>query len=117
APVYVCLDAALQEAPLAPGLVLPSPGRHRPAPPLPPDAETAERVAALLLEAERPLVLAGRVGRGPDAWEARIRLAEAAGAGVLTDLKTAAAFPTAHRLHPVPPGVFPPPAALDLVRR
>src|SRR5712691_1369364 len=117
APVYVCLDAALQEAPLPPDVAVPSPERYRPPAPLPPDPATAERVASLLLGAERPLVLAGRVGRDPGAWEARTRLAEVVGACVLTDLKTAAAFPTGHELHPVPPGVFPTPEALDVLRR
>jgi thiamine pyrophosphate-dependent acetolactate synthase large subunit-like protein len=117
APVYVCLDAALQEAPLAEDLVLPDPGRHRPPAPLPPDPATAERVAALLRGAERPLILAGRVSRDEGAWDARVRLAELTGAAVLTDLKTAAAFPTAHPLHPVAPAVFPLPAAVDLLRR
>jgi thiamine pyrophosphate-dependent acetolactate synthase large subunit-like protein len=117
APVYVCLDAALQEAPLPPGAVAPSPERHRPPSPLPPDTATAERVVELLLGAERPLVLAGRVGRDPGAWEARVRLAERLGACVVTDLKTAGAFPTAHPLHPAPPGVFPTPAALALLGR
>jgi thiamine pyrophosphate-dependent acetolactate synthase large subunit-like protein len=117
APVYVCLDAALQEAPLPPGVVAPSPERHRPPAPLPPDPATAERVVELLLGAERPLVLAGRVGRDLGAWEARLRLAEQLGACVLTDLKTAGAFPTAHPLHPAPPGVFPTAEALALLGR
>ena len=33
--------------------------------------------------------------------EARIALAEALGAAVLTDMKTSAAFPTDHPLHPI----------------
>jgi thiamine pyrophosphate-dependent acetolactate synthase large subunit-like protein len=117
APVYVCLDAALQEAPLPPGVVAPSPERHRPPPPLPPDPATAERIVDLLLGAERPIILAGRVGRDLEAWEARTRLAERLGAGVLTDLKTAGAFPTAHPLHAAPPGVFLTPAACSLLAR
>ena len=49
------------------------------------------------------MILAGRVSRGEAAWAARIALAEALGADVVTDLKVAAAFPTDHPLHPGAP--------------
>jgi thiamine pyrophosphate-dependent acetolactate synthase large subunit-like protein len=42
--------------------------------------------------------------------------AEALGARVLTDLKAAAAFPTDHPLHAVPPGMSLEPPALDAIR-
>ena len=51
----------------------------------------------------------GRVERGEAAWDARVALAEALGARVLTDLKIGAAFPTDHPLHAGAPGVFPGP--------
>jgi thiamine pyrophosphate-dependent acetolactate synthase large subunit-like protein len=60
----------------------------------------------LLERAARPLLLVGRGGRSQAAWDARVRLAERLGAAVLTDLKTAAAFPTAHPLHTAVPGTF-----------
>ena len=106
APVYVCLDAALQEQPLPPGLELPDLDRHRaPAPPAP-SAEEIGAAAAVLAAAERPLILAGRCGRGEAEWAARVALAERLGARVLTDLKAAAAFPSRHPLHPAAPGTF-----------
>ena len=106
APVYVCLDAALQEAPLAGPIALPDPQRHRP--PAAPSPTPAEVDAALeLLEgAERPLILMGRVGRGLAGWQARVRVAERLGARVLTDLKVGAAFPSGHPLHAAVPGTF-----------
>src|SRR3954447_866379 len=58
APVYVCLDAALQESELAPGLALPDLARHRaPAPPEPARADV-EAAAAILAGAEQPMLLA-----------------------------------------------------------
>jgi thiamine pyrophosphate-dependent acetolactate synthase large subunit-like protein len=116
APAYVCLDAALQEAPLASPPPFPDLSRHRP--PAWPGADEASlaAVAELLGRAERPLILAGRVGRGERGWAARIELAERLEAGVLTDLKVAAAFPTEHRLHPARPGTFLPPDGAALMR-
>lgn len=116
APVYVCLDASLQEAPLAAPVALPPVGRHRP--PAPPAAGAAglERVDALLAGARRPLILIGRVGRGQADWDARVRVAESYGAAVLTDLKLAAAFPTGHPLNPAAPGTFLTPEGAALVR-
>jgi thiamine pyrophosphate-dependent acetolactate synthase large subunit-like protein len=108
-PTYVNLDAGMQEAEAAPAPP-PAVARFRaPASP-PPDPATLAAAAAALAKAERPLILAGRVGRSEAAWHARIRLAERLGAAVLTDLKTPAAFPSAHRLHAAPAGMFPTPA-------
>jgi thiamine pyrophosphate-dependent acetolactate synthase large subunit-like protein len=106
-PVYVNLDAGLQEAPLAappPALDLArlAPSlRQRPDPAL--VGEAAEALAA----AERPAILAGRVSRSPEAWRQRVALAEALGARVIGDLKIAAAFPTDHPLHAGAPAVWP----------
>ncbi|HTX09322.1 MAG TPA: thiamine pyrophosphate-binding protein [Solirubrobacteraceae bacterium] len=106
APVYVCLDSALQEKGLDDEPELPDPSRHLP-PSLPePAAADAQRAAALLLGATRPVLLVGRVGRTTEAWTARVRLAEKLGARVLTDLKTPAAFPSDHVLNTAVPGTF-----------
>jgi len=115
-PVYVNLDAAMQEAPLAEPLPQADPARYMPpvaagAPP----AAVAQAVA-LLHGAQRPLILMGRVGRDEAAWDARVRLAEALQARVATDLKVGAAFPTDHKLHVDVPGVFPGPATLAALR-
>ncbi len=116
APVYVCLDAGIQEGPLPTPVAIPALARHRaPAPPAPSAADVAT-TCSLLAAAQRPLVLIGRVGRDRDDWRARVRLAEAYGAAVLTDLKVGAGFPTGHRLNPAAPGTFLTPAGIELVR-
>jgi thiamine pyrophosphate-dependent acetolactate synthase large subunit-like protein len=105
-PVYVCLDAGLQEqfsetseesyplerfgAPIAGD----------------PPSEVVARVAAALGRAKRPLMMIGRVTGDPADWERRVRLAERIGARVMTDLKTGSSFPTGHPLHTHPPGLF-----------
>jgi len=116
APVYVCLDAALQESELPPGVALPDLARHRP--PAPPDPARADVEAAVrvLADAERPVLLAGRAGRGEAEWSARVRLAERLGARVLTDLKAPAAFPSRHPLHAAAPGTFLTPSGAELIR-
>jgi thiamine pyrophosphate-dependent acetolactate synthase large subunit-like protein len=115
APVYICLDAGMQEAPLDSPVSLPDVDRHRPPePPTPAPAEVA-KVVRLLAQAERPLLLMGRVTRNREDWDRRVALAEALDAPVLTDLKAAAAFPTRHRLHPADPGTFLTPSGRELV--
>jgi thiamine pyrophosphate-dependent acetolactate synthase large subunit-like protein len=116
APVYVCLDAALQETALSEQPVFPDLARHRPVPPPAPGAAVADEIAAILERAARPLILAGRVSRDAAAWQARVELAERLGAAVLTDLKVGAAFPSEHRLHPAPPGTFLPAEGAELLR-
>lgn len=103
APTYVCIDSALQEGRLD---VAPSPPdleRHRAVPAPGPTDETVEEIVALATRARRPLFLIGRVGRTTESWNERVRLVEALGAYVLTDFHNAAAFPTTHRAHPIPP--------------
>jgi thiamine pyrophosphate-dependent acetolactate synthase large subunit-like protein len=105
APVYVCFDVSLQEAPLPENIGLPQMSRFKvPAPALPPADEVAQ-TAALLANAKNPVILIGRVSRGTEGWQQRVALAEQLGARVLTDLKLGAAFPTAHPLHAAPPGL------------
>ena len=116
APVYVCLDAALQEQPLATPPRLPDVSRHRPPAPPGGDAAAVAAAAEILEGADRPLVLIGRVSRDAAAWDARVELAERLGAVVVTDLKVGAGFPSEHRLHPVAPATFLPAAAAALVR-
>ncbi|WP_315831818.1 thiamine pyrophosphate-binding protein [Bradyrhizobium prioriisuperbiae] len=110
-PVYVNLDAWMQEAPLAAPLPPLDPRRLAPKIEQRPAAEDVDRVAAMLRAAKRPLILVGRVSRSERGWAERIALAEAVGARVLTDLKVGAGFPTDHRLSLAPPGVFPLPPA------
>jgi len=60
-------------------------------------AEISE-LAAMLLEAERPLILAGRVSRSAEGWQHRVILAELLGARVHAAAAAPAAFPTDHPL-------------------
>jgi thiamine pyrophosphate-dependent acetolactate synthase large subunit-like protein len=116
APVYVCLDAALQEEALAAEPSLPDLARHRPVPPPAGERAALAAAATILEQASRPLILAGRVGRDEASWRTRVELAELLGAVVLTDLKVGAAFPSDHPLHPVAPGTFLPAGAGELLR-
>jgi len=106
APTYVCLDVSLQEQPLTDRPAIPDVGRDRSPRSHGPDAATVRAVGELLGQARRPLFLLGRLSRDEQDWDRRIELAERHRALVVSDLKTGAAFPSAHRLHPHPPGLF-----------
>jgi thiamine pyrophosphate-dependent acetolactate synthase large subunit-like protein len=116
-PTYVVLDAGLQEEKLA-ELVPPiDTQRFMPAvaSAAPPDAIVT--AADLLRAAKHPVILAGRVSRDLDAWNARVALAERLNARVITDIKVGAAFPTDHPLHVgVPAFISPTPDALEALR-
>jgi len=98
-PVYVCIDAGMQEERLDDALALPDPSRYTPGPPPHPSADTLGDLTDLLVDAARPLLLMGRMSRRQADWDRRVRLAEGLGARVLTDLRVGAAFPTDHELH------------------
>jgi thiamine pyrophosphate-dependent acetolactate synthase large subunit-like protein len=117
APVYVCLDAALQEQKLGRRPPrLPDVSRHRPPAAPAGDAAAIAAAAAVIRAAQRPALLIGRVSREQSDWDNRVRLAERLGAVVLTDLKVGAAFPSDHRCHPVAPATFLPAPAAELLR-
>ncbi len=115
-PVYVNLDAAMQEAPLTQPLPPLDPARFMPRVQAGPDPALVQEAAVMLRGAAHPLILAGRVNRGEPEWAARVRLAETLGAQVATDLKVGAAFPTGHPLHAGKPGVFPVPETVAAIR-
>jgi thiamine pyrophosphate-dependent acetolactate synthase large subunit-like protein len=116
-PVYICLDAALQESRIGALPPLPSAARFRPPRAAAPDPAAAAEAAAWLGAAERPLILVGRTSRGDAEWQRRVQLAEALGAIVLTDAKTGAGFPSRHRLHGPPAGNNPSADAASLIRQ
>jgi len=103
APVYVCLDAGLQESRLEQEPEWPDVSRFMPAEPARPPKSAVDRTVELLSRAERPVIMFGRGSRKPEYWQPRIRLAERLGACVLTDLKQGAMFPTDHPAHFTPP--------------
>jgi len=102
-PVYVCLDAEMQEAPLNREVVVPPVARYRAAAPPAAPPETVAAVATALRGATFPVILVGRVSRSPADWDRRVTLAETLGAAVMTTLQNGAGFPTEHPAHVLAP--------------
>ena len=105
-PVYVNLDAGMQEARLEAPVRAVDEGRFRPQVRVAPPGDLVDQTARILKAATRPVILAGRVSRGLADWNSRVALAECINARVVTDLKVAAAFPTGHPLHAGAPGTI-----------
>jgi thiamine pyrophosphate-dependent acetolactate synthase large subunit-like protein len=116
APVYVNLDAGMQEDRLESAPPPIDVRRYVPATPSAAPADLVARAAELLRSAKRPLILAGRVSRSLQSWDERVELAERLHARVATDLKTGAAFPTDHPLHVGTPSMFPGAETLEAIR-
>jgi len=98
-PVYINLDAEMQEAKLAEQLPPIDTARYMPPIATAAPAELVQQAAAMLKSAKQVVILAGRASRSQEAWNARVTLAEALNASVVTDLKIGASFPTDHPLH------------------
>jgi thiamine pyrophosphate-dependent acetolactate synthase large subunit-like protein len=97
-PVYVCLDAAIQEDPLPKGLsVPPDVGRWITQAPVQADPSGLKTAAEWLSASERPVIVADKVGRTRDGAEALRHLAEKLQAPVV-DLGTRYNFPSDHPL-------------------
>jgi acetolactate synthase-1/2/3 large subunit len=96
-PVYVCLDSDLQEERIGSPLVVPDPSYYRaPAPPAP-NPEALRAAADLLVKADWPVIIAGEVGRNPQALAPLRELAELLAAPVI-DAEGRFAFPNTHPL-------------------
>ncbi len=115
-PTYICLDAGLQETRTDKLPPIPDPKRFSSPAAGHPSAALIAPAAQLLMNAKKPVILAGRVSRSEDAWATRIRLAEALDAIVVSDLRVPASFPTSHRLHLAPAGESLVPRANELLR-
>jgi thiamine pyrophosphate-dependent acetolactate synthase large subunit-like protein len=98
-PVYVNLDAEMQEAKLPEPLAPIQAVRFMPSANPMASAELIEDAAAILKAAKHPVMLMGRVSRSLEAWNERVALAEALNAKVISDLKIGCGFPTDHPLH------------------
>ncbi len=99
APVYVCLDAGLQEEAVDGPVVIPDIARFGPASPPAAAPDDVAAIAALIEGAVSPVFLIGRGSRRQDDWDRRVALAERTGAAVLTSLRERAVFPTEHPQH------------------
>jgi len=115
-PVYINLDAGMQEAPLSEPLPPIEAARFMPPVVSAAPMDLVARAAAMLRHAQSPLIMMGRVSRSLEAWNARVAMAEALGAKVVTDLKVPAAFPTDHVLHVGPPAIFVAPQVAGAIR-
>ena len=116
-PVYICLDAGLQESALTEAVSVPDPARFAPAPsPAVPRASVLKALKAFDA-AKFPLILMGRVSRKQADWDRRVRFAEAFGAAVLTSSNDPASFPTTHPLHLAAPCLRPSKAAAALIEK
>ena len=98
-PVYLNFDAELQESKVAEPLPPIDVARYMPEVATAAPAALIEQAASMLKGAKQVLILAGRCSRSEEAWAARVALAEALGARVVTDLKIGATFPTDHPLY------------------
>jgi thiamine pyrophosphate-dependent acetolactate synthase large subunit-like protein len=115
-PVYINLDAGLQEQKLDGPLPTIDPARYRPAVTVSASAAQVDDIAASLRSARNVVILAGRASRSEEAWRQRVELAERLNARVLTDLKIGASFPTDHPLHSGAPGIYVVPKGLQTLR-
>ena len=113
-PVYINFDAELQEMKV--NEPLPAIDVNRFMPPITTAAPTelVKQAAAMLRDAKQVLILAGRASRSETAWNARVALAEALNARVVSDLKIGAIFPTDHPLYVGAPRAIAPEAVEGL---
>jgi acetolactate synthase-1/2/3 large subunit len=96
-PIYLCYDAALQEAPLTETVRLPSPASVKRPSKLAPDMKALAELADRLVAAEWPVLLPQYVGRVPSGMGDMVALAECVGAPV-SDVQSRLNFPTEHPL-------------------
>ena len=115
-PVYINLDAALQESKTEGLIPVPDPMRFKAPQSPPPGPSDVEQAAELLSKAKNPVILMGRMSRNISDWNQRIQFAESIQAAVITDLKNAASFPTDHPQHVGSPAYFMTPEACAAVR-
>jgi acetolactate synthase I/II/III large subunit len=97
-PVYVALDAGLQEDVVEEEITPIDIARVGPPAPIGPDPNALRELARILSRAERPVIIPGYAGRDPAAFGHLVELAELLGAGVV-DTNTRLNFPTRHDLN------------------
>src|SRR5712692_8553894 len=97
-PVYLCYDAQLQEDPLDREIRLPAPDAARVPTRMAADPAALDRLAHLLIKAERPVILAEYLGRDHAAVRQLVRLAETLAVPVV-DVNARHNFPSNHSLN------------------
>ena len=98
-PVYISLDADIQEQEITAGSLTPTElSRHALPTALGADPQSLDALARVLVDAERPVIIAGFVGRDPRAFTLLPELAELLGAGVV-DTGARLSMPNRHRLN------------------
>jgi benzoylformate decarboxylase/acetolactate synthase-1/2/3 large subunit len=96
-PVYVALDAGLQEDEVG-DIPVPAWERLKTPARMGPDPAALRDLAARLVASERPLLVTGYAGRDPEAFDLLVQLAELLGAGVV-DTGWRLNFPNRHPLN------------------
>jgi acetolactate synthase I/II/III large subunit len=97
-PVYIALDAGLQEETLNGNVEAPNFARLSTPTSMGPDPTALRDLAQMLAVAERPVIVAGYAGRDPNAFGQLVELAEVLGAGV-GDTGWRLNFPNRHPLN------------------
>jgi acetolactate synthase I/II/III large subunit len=97
-PVYLCLDAGLQEDELGEPVAPVDPELYKVPSRLGADPAALDELAAMLVAAERPVIVPGYAGRSPEAFSLLVELAELLGAGVV-DTNIRLNFPNRHPLN------------------
>ena len=105
-PVYICLDAGIQEMELKNWPNNENIIRYNSPPPPGTPSDLLDTVANILVSAKKPLILCGRIARSKDAWDDRIIFAEKLGAKTITNTWQEIGFPTGHPLHVGMTGFF-----------
>jgi benzoylformate decarboxylase/acetolactate synthase-1/2/3 large subunit len=96
-PVYIALDAGLQEQPLDEPVPMPNWDRLKVPTPIGPDPAALRQLATALTNAKRPVIIPGHVGRDPKVFSLLVQLAEEVGIGVI-DTNIRHNFPNRHPL-------------------
>ncbi|HEU0169115.1 MAG TPA: thiamine pyrophosphate-dependent enzyme [Chloroflexota bacterium] len=97
-PVYICLDAGLQEARIERPVALPDLAHYAPPTPPEPAAEALRDAARWLVAAQFPVIMLGQTAQTQQAWDELRQLAEALGAAVVTENRGMASFDSTHFL-------------------
>ena len=97
-PVYICLDAGLQEARIERPIALPDLAHYSPPAPAAADPEAVRDAARWLAAAQFPVIMLGQTAQTQDAWDRLRELAELLGAAVVTENRGMASFPSTHAL-------------------